>query len=86
MDKLSLEKNLEFRNKEIDDYESNIVNFTRAIAKIDSNYPDDEAMAAFKVELEGRLKEEIIQQKRAIIIRDVIADQLQEISQPLPLQ
>lgn len=68
---------LEHRDAEILSYQININNFTLAIAKIEANYPDDPDLSGpFKADLQQRLEAEIIQHRRAIVIRDVIADQL----------
>ncbi|MGL4679179.1 MAG: hypothetical protein ACRCWC_07310, partial [Plesiomonas shigelloides] len=58
-------------------YQINITNYTLAIAKIEADYADDADLnGPFKAELQQRLDAEIIQQRRAIVIRDVIADQV----------
>lgn len=66
------------RNDEIFGYQINIDNYRLAIAKIKAEYPDDQDLAVFRRELEERLAEECRQQRRAMVIRDVIADQLEE--------
>ncbi len=67
------------RNEEILHYQINIDNYTLAIAKIDA-MPDDERteLADFREQLSGLLKSSLLEQKKAKIIRDVIADQLEE--------
>lgn len=72
---------LECRNQEILEYQINIDNFTRAIDKITTNYADNEDLVVFRDELCQRLQQELRQQLRTIILRDVIADQLTEASQ-----
>lgn len=69
---------LEGRDSELLGYQINIDNYRLAIAKIQAEHPENEDLAAFREELEIRLAEELRQQLRARIIRDVIADQLQE--------
>lgn len=69
---------LEGRDAELLGYQINIDNYRLAIAKIQSDYPDNQDLALFREELESRLQEECRQQLRARIIRDVIADQLTE--------
>lgn len=68
---------LTHRISEVESYQINIDNYTLAIAKIDAHYADDPDLSgSFKTDLQQRLEVEIIQQRRAIVIRDVIADQL----------
>lgn len=70
---------LEGRDAELLGYQINIDNYRLAIAKIKAEYPDDQDLAVFRRELEERLAEECRQQRRAMVIRDVIADQLEEV-------
>jgi hypothetical protein len=67
---------LEGRDQELLTYQINIDNYTLAIAKIQAEHPDNTDLAAFQAELQDRLAEELRQQLRCRIIRDVIADQL----------
>jgi len=67
---------LEGRDQELLTYQINIDNYTLAIAKIQAEHPDNKDLAAFQAELQDRLAEELRQQLRCRIIRDVIADQL----------
>ena len=67
---------LEGRDQELLGYQINIDNYILAIAKINADYADNEDLIAFRDELQGRLNEELRQQLRSKIIRDVIADQL----------
>lgn len=69
---------LEGRDAELLSYQINIDNYRLAIAKITADHPENDDLAAFREELEARLAEELRQQLRSRIIRDVIADQLQE--------
>jgi hypothetical protein len=77
-----LTTNLAARDEEVLGYQINIDNYRLAIAKIaiehtgDSNL--DLAMQEFAQQLEESLQQNIIEQRKAIIIRDVIADQLAE--------
>lgn len=71
---------LEGRDQELLVYQTNIDNYTLAIAKIEADYPDDEDLLAFRNELQARLDEERRQQLRAQIIRDVIADQVAQLT------
>lgn len=76
-----LQSALEGRDQELLTYQINIDNYTLAIAKIEADYPDNEDLAVFKIDLQERLAEEKRQQLRCRVIRDVIANQLTEISQ-----
>lgn len=71
---------LEGRNQELLGYQINIDNYILAIAKINADYADNEDLIAFRDELQGRLDEELRQQLRSKIIRDVIADQLAQLT------
>jgi len=68
------------RHQEILEYQINIDNYTLAIEKINKEHigesPIDEAMMEFKAQLEGLLQSSLIEQRKAMIIRDVIQDQL----------
>jgi hypothetical protein len=66
---------LEMRDREITEYQVNIDNYTRAIAKIAD---DDVAMLPFKEQLQELLRTSLVEQRKCQIIREVIADQLAE--------
>jgi len=70
---------LESRNEEIATYQINIDNYTRAIDKIDIEHSDNPAMIEFRDHLVDMLASSKTEQLKAIIIRDVIADQLTEL-------
>jgi Cys-tRNA synthase (O-phospho-L-seryl-tRNA:Cys-tRNA synthase) len=70
---------LEGRNEEIQNYQINIDNYVRAIDKINTEHTDNPAMIEFKDHLADMLDSSKTQQLKAIIIRDVIADQLTEL-------
>jgi len=74
-----LQSALEERHDEILGYQINIDNYTRAIAKIDAEHADNSAMIEFKACLQDLLESSRTEQLKAIIIRDVIADQLTEL-------
>jgi hypothetical protein len=81
MNKLSiLTPALEGRDQELLTYQINIDNYRLAIAKINADYPDNDDLLVFRDELQARLDEELRQQLRARIIRDVIAEQVTELS------
>lgn len=80
MEKLDFLKTaLKGRNSEILDYQINIDNYTRAIAKIDVEHADNPAMVEFKARLQELLESSKTEQLKAIIIRDVIAEQIAEL-------
>lgn len=66
------------RNNEIDEYQVNIDNFARAIVKIDAEHASNPAMIEFRDRLASMLESNKTEQLKAIIIRDVIAEQLAE--------
>ena len=71
---------LEGRNQELLGYQVNIDNYRLAIAKINAEHADNTDLLAFRDDLQARLDEECRQQLRARIIRDVIAEQVAELS------
>lgn len=71
---------LDARDREVLEYQINIDNYTRMVEKIAKDYPDNADLQVFSDELEARLVEERRQQLRAIVIRDVIKDQVLEAS------
>lgn len=64
------------RQDEVLGYQINIDNYRLAIDRIDSIYGSDLNMLAFRAELCKRLAVEAAQQNRAILIRDVIKEQV----------
>jgi cytochrome c551/c552 len=68
---------LENRNAEVFQHQINIDNYTLAIAEIDANYADDEAIQEFRARLTDLLASSIVEQRKEIIMRDVIAKQLE---------
>ena len=80
MDKLeTLKVNHTARIDEVAGYQLNIDNFIRAIDKIDQQYADNPAMQEFRSRLSALLEENRVEQLKAIIMRDVIADQIAEL-------
>ena len=80
MNKLeTLKPALEGRNEEIMGYQINIDNYIRAIAKINIEHASNLAMIEFRDRLAEMLETHKIEQLKAIIIRDVIADQILEL-------
>ena len=81
MNKLSiLTPALQGRDQELLGYQINIDNYILAIAKINADYPDNDDLLAFRDELQARLDEERRQQLRSRVIRDVIADQVAQLT------
>jgi hypothetical protein len=81
MNKLSiLTPALEGRDQELLTYQINIDNYRLAIAKINADYPDNDDLLVFRDELQARLDEELRQQLRSRVIRDVIAEQVAGLS------
>jgi predicted nucleic acid-binding protein len=78
----TLKAALETRDDEILGYQINIDNYTRAIDKINIEYADNSAMIEFRERLTDLLASHNIEQLKAIIIRDVIAEQLSELETP----
>lgn len=68
---------LSHRNAEVLHHQINIDNYTLAIAEIDTNYADDEAIAEFRARLADLLASSIVEQRKEIIMRDVIARQVE---------
>jgi hypothetical protein len=80
MNKLqTLQSALDAREDEILGYQINIDNYIRAIAKIEAEHTDKPAMIEFRDRLLEMLEGHKTEQLKAIIIRDVIADQLAEL-------
>tara|TARA_B100002019_G_scaffold247513_1_gene225945 strand:+ start:2537 stop:2788 length:252 start_codon:yes stop_codon:yes gene_type:complete len=76
----TLKQALDGRNEEILNYQINIDNFDLAIKKIEVEYPDNEDLKDFKRSLIELLDGNKKQQLRSIIIRDVIEEQVKELS------
>ena len=73
-----LQSALDSRNDEFLGYQININNYTRAIDKINAEHQDNPAMIEFRDRLTDMLESHKIEQLKSMIIRDVIADQLNE--------
>jgi hypothetical protein len=78
----TLQSALTAREDEILGYQINIDNYTRAIAKINADHAGNPAMVEFRDRLVDMLEGHKTEQLKAIIIRDVIADQLTELEAP----
>ena len=66
------------RDQEILGYQVNIDNYVRAISKINAEHADNPAMTEFRDHLANMLESHKTEQLKAIVIRDVIAEQLAE--------
>ncbi len=75
----TLNSALAAREEEILNYQINIDNYVRAIAKIEAEHADKPGMSEFAANLSNLLESSKTEQLKAIIIRDVIADQLDEL-------
>jgi hypothetical protein len=71
---------LEGRDAELLGYQVNIDNYVLAIAKIEQDYADNDDLIAFRDDLQTRLDEERRQQLRCQVIRDVIAEQVAQLT------
>lgn len=71
-----LESALAGRDQELLGYQINIDNYTLAIQHIEAS--GDRELDDFKDKLSSLLKTELLEQKKAKVIRDVIAKQLEE--------
>ena len=74
----TLTQAFEGRNAEIADYQINIDNYRLALLEIENNYSDHEDLTVFKTQVEGLLSSSILEQKKSIIMRDVIKYQLED--------
>lgn len=67
----------EHRQREVLHHQINIDNYTLALAEIEVRHPNDETMAEFANRLRHLLASSTIEQAKEIILRDVIAKQLE---------
>ncbi len=67
----------EHREREVLHHQINIDNYRLALKEIAENYADDADMAAFAGQLRELLASSLIEQRKEIILRDVIARQLE---------
>lgn len=80
MDRLEiLKRALSDREEEVLNYQINIDNYSLAIAKIAEQHADKPGMSEFSANLSNLLESSKTEQLKAIIIKDVIADQLAEL-------
>ncbi len=81
MNKLQiLQESLDPRNDEILSYQINIDNYERAIAKINTQHANNTDLIEFRDQLAVELKNHKAEQLKTIVIRDVIADQIDELT------
>lgn len=69
---------LKHRQGEVQMHQINIDNYRLALAEIAENYSDDPDMADFAVQLQSLLDSALIEQRKEIIMRDVLAKQLED--------
>ena len=78
MDKLEILKTaLEHREAEVFQHQINIDNYRLALEEIAAKYADDADIAPFADKLGDLLSSSIIEQRKEIIMRDVIAKQIE---------
>ena len=67
----------EQRQREVMHHQINIDNYQLAIEEIEANYSNNSAMVEFADRLRDLLASSIIEQAKEVILRDVIAKQLE---------
>ena len=67
----------EHRQKEVMHHQINIDNYTLALEEIAEKHPDCEVMAEFAARLRDLLASSKVEQAKEVIMRDVIAKQLE---------
>lgn len=72
-----LKNALSARNASVLEYQINIDNYRLAIAEIEANHMNDPDMVEFRERLNSLLLDCLREQKKEIIIRDVIKKQLE---------
>ncbi len=78
MNKLEILKTaLEHRQAEVFQHQINIDNYRLALEEIAANYADDADIAPFAERLRDLLSSSIIEQRKEVIMRDVIAKQIE---------
>lgn len=79
MDRLEiLTTALDNRKQEVLHHQINIDNYRLALAEIAEKHPDCPHMAKFAEQLQSLLDSSVIEQRKEIIMRDVIARQVEE--------
>ena len=66
----------EHRQREVMHHQININNYTLALEEIAEKHPEDEVMADFAARLRDLLASSITEQRKEVILRDVMAKQL----------
>lgn len=67
------------REQEVMHHQINIDNYRLALAEIAEKHPDCPHMAKFSAQLQSLLDSSVIEQRKEIIMRDVIARQVESI-------
>lgn len=74
-----LKQALEYREQEVLHHQINIDNYILALEEIEINYKDDKDLIGFKEQLQNLLSSSIIEQRKEIIMRNVIKKQVEEL-------
>lgn len=74
-----LKQALEHREQEVLHHQINIDNYILALEEIEINYKDDKDLIGFKEQLQNLLSSSIIEQRKEIIMRNVIKKQVEEL-------
>ena len=77
--KETLQASLKSRIEEIAGYQLNIDSYEKAVKKIESEYNDNENALAFKNHLQNLLAGHYREQLKAIIMKEVVEEQLKEL-------
>lgn len=77
--KEAFQASLDRRIEEIAGYQLNIDSYERAIKRIESEYNDNENALAFKDHLQDLLAGHYREQLKAIIMKEVVEEQLKEL-------
>ena len=75
--KAILSEALKHRESEVLMHQINIDNYRLALAEIEENYANDASLAEFATRLRELHDSSVIEQRKEIIMRDVIAKQLE---------
>jgi two-component sensor histidine kinase len=79
---LQLKTFKEARDQEVAEYQLNINNYIRAIAKIESNFSDNKDMQEFRETLLKLLADNKKEQLKSIIMKDALVDPIVEVERP----
>lgn len=71
-----LQQNYEHRLQEIENYQINIDNYTMALEEIELNHKNELGMEQFKEQITSLLISEKIEQRKALVMRNVLLKQI----------